>query len=120
MKSQTMFKKLNTSALLLSLVGVTHPAWATIETTSPVYVGAATTIQGNGGSGSKLTLFSQRMVQPISYAGKVSSTASTTLTDTNSTWANGQFGSAGTQAYVEFDNGFMVDIANSSSSLKSL
>jgi len=115
-----MFNKLNVPALMLGLVGAATSAWATIETTSPVYVGASTTVLGNGGSGSKLTVFSQRMVQPIAFAGKISSTQNTTLTDTNATWADGQFGTSGTQAYVEFDNGVMVECANSSASSQSL
>lgn len=120
MNSSAIFKNIKISALTLGLLGGSVSAWASIETTSPVYVGAATTIQGNGGSGSKLTLFSQRMVQPISYAGTISSINSTTLTDTNATWADGQFGTSGTQAYVEFDNGVMVDISNTSASSQSL
>jgi hypothetical protein len=120
MKSQRIARRLCASALLLGVVGVTSSVLATIETTSPVYVGAATTLQGNGGSGAKLTMFSQRMVQPIAYAGKVSSVGANSLVDTNASWANGQFGPSGTQAYVEFDNGMMVDIANTSSGSQAL
>ena len=85
----------------------------TIETTSPVSVSSATTIQGNSGTGSRTTFFSQRMVLPILYAGTVSSLQTTSLTDTNANWTVGQFGTNGTQAYVEFNNGWMADIANS-------
>jgi hypothetical protein len=91
-----------------------------IEATSPVWVGSETTIQGNGGAGSTLTLFSQRMVRPIAYAGKISSVQDALLTDTNSAWTDGQFGTNGTLSFVEFDNGWSVDIANSSSSSNSL
>jgi hypothetical protein len=120
MKSQTMFKKLHLSALVLGLAGAATSAWATIETTSPVYVGASTTLAGNGGSGSRLTTFGLRMVQPIAFAGKISDTQNNTLTDTNATWADGQFGTSGTQAYVEYDNGVMVDVSNTSASSQSL
>ncbi len=120
MNSQTILRKLHVSALALSLAGAATSAWATIQTTSPVYVGAATTLSGNGGSGTKLTLFSQRMVQPIAYAGTVSSLQSNTLTDTNAAWADSQFGTNGTLAYIEFDNGLMVDIANTSAGAQSL
>lgn len=111
-------------ALLLGFAGATSTVWATIETTSPVYVGAATTIQGATGTGPnytpKLTYFSQRMVQAPAYAGTISSVGANALTDTNATWSNGQFGPSGTQAYVEFNNGMMVDISNTSGSSQTL
>lgn len=118
MKSQIL-NSLN-AALALGLVGAAGSAWATVETTSPVYVGAATTIQGNGGSGYRYTMFSQRMVQPIAYAGKISNLQGTTVTDSSATWADNQFGTGGTAAYVEFDNGVMVDISATSGSSHSL
>jgi len=120
MKSQNIRNIMNVSALALGLVGVAGSAWATVETTSPVYVGAATTIQGNGGSGAHYTYFSQRMVNPISYAGKISNVQGGNLVDTNASWVDSQFGTNGTQAYVEFDNGMMVDVATTSAGAQSL
>src|ERR1051326_213325 len=98
----------------LVLAMATATSQAAIETTSPAWVCTATTIQGNGGSGTKFTAFSQRMVQPIAYAGTVSATQGSTLTDTNAAWTNGEFGTNGLLSYVEFTNGFMVDIADTS------
>jgi len=120
MKSQPIFDKINISALVLALAGAATPAWATIETTSPIYVGAATTINGNGGSGARYTFFSQRMVRPIAYAGIISSVQDSTLTDTNAVWTNSQFGTLGTQAYVIFTNGMMADISDTSAASQSL
>lgn len=90
------------------------------QATSPAWVGSDTLILGNGGSGSKLTLFSPRSVRPVQYAGKVSSVLGATLTDTNATWSDGQFGTNGSLAYVEFDNGWMADISDSSAADQSL
>src|SRR5262245_33938312 len=111
MNNRMKLKRVLQSILVLVLTGGAVSAWATIETTSPVWVATATTIQGNGGSGSKLTVFSQRMVLPIQYAGTISSVQNATMTDTNATWNNGQFGTNGTLSYVEFDDGWMMDIA---------
>jgi len=92
----------------------------TIQATSPIWVGSDTTIQGNGGQGVKLTLFSQRMIRPIAYAGKIGSTQGLVLGDANAAWTEGQFGTNGTPAYVELDNGATADIADSSAASKSL
>ena len=60
------------------------------------------------------------MIQPVAYAGTVSSMQNSSLTNTNATWTNGQFGTNGVQGYVEFNNGWMVDIAGTTSTTKSL
>jgi hypothetical protein len=52
------------------------------------------------------------MVRPILSAGTVASISSTAIIDTNATFVAGEFGTNGMPAYVEFDNGTMVDIAN--------
>jgi hypothetical protein len=91
-----------------------------IQATSPVLIGSDTTIAGNGGSGSKLTLFSQRLVRPIAYAGKISSVQDASLTDTNSAWSEGQFGTNGIPSYLELDNGWTIDIAYSSAASNTL
>lgn len=105
--------------MLMILLGA-YSSRASIETTSPVWICTGTTIRGNGGSGSAFTAFSQRMIQPISFAGTISSTQNGVLTDTNASWADGQFGTNGILAYVEFNNGLMIDIANTSSNNQSL
>jgi hypothetical protein len=95
-------------------------AYAVVEATSPVWVATATTLQGTNGSGTKFTAFSQRMVQPIQYAGTISALQNNTLTDTNSSWGNSQYGTNGILSYVEFANGWTVDIADASATSKTL
>jgi uncharacterized repeat protein (TIGR03803 family) len=90
------------------------------QSTSAFWIGTDTAILGNGGSASKFTAFSQRMVGPVEFAGKITAVQDATLTDTNAVWLNGQFGTNGTPAYVEFDNGIMVDIANSFAATRNL
>ena len=103
---------------LFLVVIVTHAT--VIETTSPICVGALTPIQGNGGSGYKVTAFSQRTVQPVQYAGKITGMQHTSLTDSSAIWVNGQFGTNGIAAYVEFDNGWTFDVADTSATSRSL
>ena len=97
-----------------------HVIATSLESASPTWIGSATTLQGNTGAGYRFTTFSQRMVLPIVYAGTVSSVQNTALTDANATWNDGQFGSAASPAYAEFNSGWMVDIANASAATKSL
>lgn len=100
--------------VLAGVVGAAYPAAATIQTSSEVWVGSSSTVHGNGGTGSRVSMFAQRMVRPLETAGVVSGIQSAVLTDTNSTWAEGQYGTKGVPAYVAFDNGWMVDIADCS------
>ena len=103
--------------LAVGMVGsVVFPAAATVQTSSEVWVGSASTVHGNGGTGSRVSLFSQRMVRQLETAGVVSSVQNTILVDTNSSWAEGQYGTRGVPAYVAFDNGWMADIADCSAS----
>jgi hypothetical protein len=92
----------------------------TLESASPTWIGTATTLQGAVSSNAKLTTFSQRMVLPIMYAGTVSSLQNSALTDTNASWTSGEFANVASPAYAEFDNGWMVDIAGTTSTTKSL
>src|SRR5262249_6381153 len=91
-----------------------HIISATMESTSPIWIGSDTLIQGAGTNTSKITLFSQRMVRPILSAGIVASVSYAVINDTNAAFINGQFGTNGVASYVEFDNGNMVDIAGTS------
>jgi hypothetical protein len=100
------------SSFLLGLATLATVSGHAVETTSPICAGALTPISGNGGVGYKVTAFSQRMVLPIQYAGKLTSFQHESLTDSKAHWANGQFGTNGILSYVEFDNGWMVDIAD--------
>jgi hypothetical protein len=52
------------------------------------------------------------MVRPILSAGTVASVSYAVINDTNATFATGQFGTNGMASYVEFDNGNMLDIAD--------
>lgn len=80
------------------------------QATSPVWGGTDTIIQGNRGSGSALTVFSQRLATPLESAGIITGISGGTLTDTNASWTSNQFGTNSTPAYVEFNNGSMLDI----------
>jgi hypothetical protein len=121
MKNQSMNKSLLQLVLATGIIGVAAcRSSAVVQTSSEVWVGSSSTIAGNGGSSSKVSLFSQRMVRPLETAGAVSSAQNSTLVDTNSTWTDGQYGTNGVLAYVEFDNGFMADIANCSANNHSL
>ena len=93
-----------------------HVISGTNESFSPIWIGSDTLIQGNNGSGSRLTVFSQRMILPVLYAGTVSSLQNAALTDTNATWTSSEFGLGGVPSYAEFNNGMMADIASSSTS----
>ena len=90
---------------LLSLALWQQPAFAT-DVVTETYAGTSTTILGEP----QLTLLSQGTVHPVEYAGTITSAQGAALTDTNSPWTNGQFGTNGTIAYAEFNNGSMVDI----------
>src|SRR5579862_6865033 len=110
---------MNKTMLQLLLAGgitgaAVWPAQAVVQTSSEVWVGSSTTIRGNGGGAPKVSLFSQRMIRPLETAGNVSLVQNAMLTDTNSTWLDGQFGTNGAPAYVEFDNGWMADIVDCS------
>jgi hypothetical protein len=60
------------------------------------------------------------MVRPILSAGIVADVQNALLVDTNAPFANGQFGTNGMPAYVEFDNGAMADIADTAGVTKNL
>jgi hypothetical protein len=102
------------------VTGAAFTSKAAVKTSSETWIGTSTTIQGNGGTGTKITQFAQRMVAPVETAGSVCLLQNETLSDTNSAWADGQFGTNGAPAYVEFDNGWMADIANCSGSMHCL
>ena len=114
MKSSIMNKAVSELMLAAGFVGLACHSQATIQSSSEVWVGSCSAIQGSGGTSSKVSFFSQRMIRPLETAGVVSGLQSAVLTDTNSTWADGQFGTNGVPAFVEFDNGWMADIANCS------
>jgi hypothetical protein len=77
------------------------------ESFSPIWIGSDTLLVGNN-----LTLFSKRMIRPILDAGIVASASASGITDTNAAFVVGQYGTNGMPAYVEFNDGTMMDIAN--------
>jgi hypothetical protein len=85
-----------------------HVISAGLESASPVWIGSDTVLQA-----SHLTFFSQRMVRPIVSAGAVTGVSGASLT-VNAPLNPNQFGTNGTAAYVDFDNGAMVDITDTS------
>jgi hypothetical protein len=113
MKRYSMLKPAFQSMIMLGLACASGVALAATEYNTEIFIGTATQLQGDNGSGPRTTFFSQRMVLPLLYAGTVSSLQTASLTDTNANWSVGEFGTNGTQAYVEFNNGWMADIANS-------
>jgi hypothetical protein len=119
MKSKIKVRRFQIILLVTALFGARH-TYAVVEVTSPVWAASATTLQGNGGAGTKYTSFSQRTVRAILYAGTISAVQNNTLTDTNANWSNGQFGVNGVQSYVEFPNGWTADISDTSGGTKTL
>ena len=93
---------------------------AAAESISATFVAVATTIQGNGGSGSRETFFSLPLVQPVAYAGTVTAKESDTITDANAHWTNDQFNGANGSFYVEFDSGLVADITDTDGTAQTL
>ncbi|HZR18483.1 MAG TPA: fibronectin type III domain-containing protein [Verrucomicrobiae bacterium] len=89
-------------------------------TASEALIGSATTLLGNGGNGARNTLFSQRMVTPLAYAGIVSHLGAATLTDSNAAWTVNQFNGTNGSFYAAFTNGWTVDITNTDASTHTL
>ena len=100
--------------LATGLLGQVSRSAASIQTSSEVWVGSASPVQGSPSTVGRVSFFSQRMVRPLETAGTVTGVQAAVLTDTNSAWADSQFGPNGVPAYVEFDNGWRADIADCS------
>ncbi len=94
--------------------------FGTDVTTSEPLIGTATRLAGNGGVGVKDTLFSQRLITPLGYAGTISQLGVGTLSDTNAGWTNNQFNGTNGAFYVELTNGWMVDITNTDAGSQTL
>lgn len=120
MNDQAIKKRLLQLTIAAGLVATAAAIRGSVTTSSEVWVGSSSPIQGNGGAGSKVSFFAQRMVLPVETAGIISALQGAVLNDTNCTWSEGQFGTRGVPAYVEFDNGWMADIADCSVANKSL
>ena len=107
---------------LLIAAALTIPAsgWSAVESVSANFVSTATTIQGNGGTGFRVSFFALPAVTPVAAAGKVSAVGSATLTDVNANWRQGQFNGTNGTYYVEFDSGLRVDILGTDGATKTL
>ena len=92
---------------------------AVVQSVSESFVGSAVTIPGVQGSAERIDFFSLRAVRPAVYAGKVSATSSTSITDSNANWTSAQFAGRGS-IYAEFDNGLEADIQQVSFASKRL
>ena len=90
------------------------------ESVTEKFVASATSIQGNGGSGSRLNAFGLQVVNPVVYAGGVGSVTGLNLVDGSAVWAEGQFNGTNGVHYVEFDSGIMADVVRTAGSLKTL
>jgi hypothetical protein len=82
---------------------------AVVQTVSESFVGSAVTIPGVQGSAERIGFFSLRTVRPAVYAGKVTATAATSITDSGANWTSAQFTGRG-PLYAEFANGVEADI----------
>jgi hypothetical protein len=112
---------LTRGGLLLSMAIVPGwNVWAAVETHSEVYVASVATVQGNGGSGAKLSLFSLQSVRPVECAGTLTAFGTQTVTDANAGWLDDQFNGANGSFYIEFDNGMMMDITATTGASKTL
>ncbi len=90
------------------------------QSVSEAWVGAVSTVHGNGGTGSALSLFSLPMISSVEYAGQISSLGNATLTDTNAIWADGQFNGTNGNFYVELTNGWTADISTTTAASSTL
>jgi hypothetical protein len=89
-------------------------------TVSDSHVGTATYIEGSRRALQRTNFLSAQLVRPIVHAGRATTAPATTLTDTNSFWANDRFNGTNGPFYVEFDSGLMVDIADTVAASQSL
>ena len=81
-----------------------------VEVVSESFVGSAATLAGVQGTATERTSFlSSRAVRPAVYAGKVTATAATSITDANANWTSAQF-TGRAPLYAEFANGVEADI----------
>lgn len=105
------------ACLLAAAPAFVHAATAT---TDPVG-GMTMTINGNGGSGAKLTLLSAPLRQAAVYQGKITGISSTTITVDDSPWSADEFNGSGVTHYVEIfsgsGDGIMTDITDTTSSV---
>jgi len=107
---------------LLTVILLCVPAagWAVVESATESFVASATLIQGNGGTGARVNLFSLQMVPPSVSAGTVTATAAGAVIDSNANWSANQFNGTNGLFYIEFDSGNRADILATDSITKTL
>ena len=105
---------------VLALMILPVSGWGATESATEKSVATATFLQGNGGSGFRLTAFSLQLVKPVVYAGAVSSLTGLNLVDANAVWAEEQFNGTNGVHYVEFDSGIMADVVRTAGAVKTL
>jgi hypothetical protein len=105
---------------IVSFVAAAATAMGVVETTSENFVGAASVIKGNSGSGSRVTCLSLPIVGPVAAAGVITSIGTNTFKDTNANWQSGAFADTHGAYYVEFDSGLMMEISASDASTKTI
>src|ERR1051325_9463647 len=78
---------------------------AATESVSESFVSTATLISGGSVSGPRVSSFSLPLVNPVRYAGVVSSVTSTNISDSKAAWSDNQFNGTNGSYYVEFQSG---------------
>lgn len=93
---------------------------AAVETTSENFVATATSIQGTSGTAPRLNFFGVPIVNPVAYAGKVTTSGNGSVADANATWRQDQFNGTNGLYYVELDSGVTADVIRTDAGTKSL
>ena len=71
-------------------------------------------------SGPRVSSFSLPLVNPVRYAGVVSSVTSTNISDSKAAWSDNQFNGTNGSYYVEFQSGAMADLLKTDRTTRSL
>src|SRR6185295_7663130 len=90
------------------------------ESVSESFVSTATLIPGSSVNGSRVSSFSLQMVNPVRYAGLVSSVTATTISDSKASWTDNQFNGTNGSYYIEFASGAMADVVRTDRASKTL
>ena len=90
------------------------------ESVTESFVSTATLIPGGSVTGARVSSFSLRLVNPVRYAGVVTSVNATNISDSKATWTDSQFNGTNGSYYVEFQNGARADLVRTDRASKSL
>ena len=83
---------------------------AVSSSSTEVFMANATTLSGNGGSGTRVTYFSMKTRKPAVRVGTVTSRVAGSIIDSTANWADDAFNGANGRHYIEFENGVTADI----------